>query len=712
MDNFIVSARKYRPATFVSVVGQSHITSTLKNAISRNQLAHAYLFCGPRGVGKTTCARIFAKAINCLDPRDAEACNECESCRAFNEGRSFNIHELDAASNNSVDDIRNLTDQVRIPPQIGRYSVYIIDEVHMLSLQAFNAFLKTLEEPPAHAVFILATTEKHKIIPTILSRCQTYDFNRIRVEDAVSYLKYIAGEEGVAYDEESLHIIARKADGGMRDALSMFDKVVSFGGMNLVAAQVAETLNVLDYDTYFAVTDHILAGDYTAALLAFDEVLRKGFPGQTFVSGLNAHFRDLLMCKNPQTIPLLEVTGSVAERYKGQAVRCGVPLLFEGINLLTATDASFRTATNQRLHVELGLMKLCGLGQKKNDDALTPGLPPLERRSATPAPASSPVAGPQAAGSSAASNPTEQPSARPAGASPDPAAEHAVTGNTHAVSGSSALSGTDAAPASVFVGGMQAEPPRAVSDAPRAASDFSRGSAAASPAAVTPDSGKGGVPKGEGVDSPIEVPPAVKPAQVLPPEREERPGGETPQTSQAEKLFSADQLADSVDAPSQAAQRRDGGFSFSGVPISALLNGDGLKDTAGENSGEGEPEPEQVDEQAEERLVKGCVLFAKELKATRPRLGVAFEGVSVAGNKVLIRVPNVSLEDEIVRNIHDMKKRLTELSGVRCPVEFVITVEADTGSLKPVKVEDRLRYLTEKNPLILRLRKELDLDLE
>ena len=262
MENFIVSARKYRPATFASVVGQSHITSTLKNAISRGQLAHAYLFCGPRGVGKTTCARIFAKAINCLHPTaDAEACNECESCKAFNENRSFNIHELDAASNNSVDDIRNLIDQVRIPPQIGRYSVYIIDEVHMLSVQAFNAFLKTLEEPPAHSVFILATTEKHKIIPTILSRCQIYDFNRIRVEDGVEYLKYIASQEGVTYDDEALHIIAQKADGGMRDALSMFDKVVSFCGSNLTTKEVAETLNVRDYDTYFTVTQQIFEGN-------------------------------------------------------------------------------------------------------------------------------------------------------------------------------------------------------------------------------------------------------------------------------------------------------------------------------------------------------------------------------------------------------------------------------------------------------------------
>lgn len=276
MENFIVSARKYRPATFASVVGQGHITATLKNAIARGQLAHAYLFCGPRGVGKTTCARIFAKAINCLSPVDSEACNECESCRGFDEGRSFNIHELDAASNNSVEDIRSLTEQVRIPPQVGRYSVYIIDEVHMLSLGAFNAFLKTLEEPPAHAIFILATTEKHKLLPTILSRCQIFDFNRIRVEDSVGYLKYIAAQEGVSYDDESLNLIAQKADGGMRDALSMFDKAVSFCGRTLDYRSVARTLNVLDYDTYFGMTEMLLAGNYVGALVAFDEVLANG----------------------------------------------------------------------------------------------------------------------------------------------------------------------------------------------------------------------------------------------------------------------------------------------------------------------------------------------------------------------------------------------------------------------------------------------------
>ena len=371
MEQFVVSARKYRPATFASVVGQKHITSTLKNAIERNQLAHAYLFCGPRGVGKTTCARIFAKAINCLNPVGAEACNECDSCRSFNEGRSLNIHELDAASNNSVEDIRNLIEQVRVIPQIGHYSVFIIDEVHMLSQAAFKAFLKTLEEPPQHAIFILATTEKHKIIPTILSRCQIYDFNRIRVEDAVDYLRYIANNEGVSADEESLNLIAQKADGGMRDALSMFDKAVSFCGTSLEYRSVAQTLNVLDYDTYFRFTDMLAKGDYVNALLEFDRVLAKGFSGQIFMNGLNQHFRDLLVAKGP-AVSLIEYTGALLERYRTQAAACEPNFLFGAISLLSEADGKLRTASNQRLLVELTLMKIAVIGQKKNSGLSLP----------------------------------------------------------------------------------------------------------------------------------------------------------------------------------------------------------------------------------------------------------------------------------------------------------------------------------------------------
>ena len=325
---YIVSARKYRPASFSTVVGQGALTSTLKNAIGTGRLAQAYLFCGPRGVGKTSCARIFAKTINCLHPTaDGEACGECEACRDIERGASFNIIELDAASNNSVDDIRNLTDQVNIPPQVGRYRVFIIDEVHMLSAAAFNAFLKTLEEPPAHAVFILATTEKHKILPTILSRCQIYDFNRIKVEDSVEYLKYIAGQEGVGYDEESLNLIAQKADGGMRDALSIFDQVVSFTGGHITYKSVIENLNVLDYEYYFKLTGFFLENKISDALLLLNDVLNKGFDGSHFITGLSSHLRDLLVSKDPATLPLLEVGASIRERYQAQAQQCPLPFL-------------------------------------------------------------------------------------------------------------------------------------------------------------------------------------------------------------------------------------------------------------------------------------------------------------------------------------------------------------------------------------------------
>ncbi|MDR0754146.1 MAG: DNA polymerase III subunit gamma/tau [Prevotellaceae bacterium] len=362
MEQFIVSARKYRPLTFASVVGQSAIAQTLKNAIERRQLAHAYLFCGPRGVGKTTCARIFAKTINCFEPdANCDACGTCESCKAFAENRSYNIHELDAASNNSVEDIRNLIEQVRFPPQIGKYSVYIIDEVHMLSQAAFNAFLKTLEEPPAHAVFILATTEKHKIIPTILSRCQIYDFNRINIEDAVACIEKIARNENIDYESEALHIIAQKADGSMRDALSIFDQVVSFCGTNVTYAKVIENLNVLDYEYYFRLTNAFLEGDYCTALITFDEILAKGFDAQYFIRGLNSHFRDLLVCKDTRTTSLLEVGAAIAESYKKQAEICNVNFLFTALNITNTCDTGYKTSSNQRLHIELALCRLSNI---------------------------------------------------------------------------------------------------------------------------------------------------------------------------------------------------------------------------------------------------------------------------------------------------------------------------------------------------------------
>lgn len=370
MENYIVSARKYRPSTFESVVGQHALTTTLKNAIATNKLAHAYLFCGPRGVGKTTCARIFAKTINCMSPTaEGEACNQCESCTAFNEQRSYNIHELDAASNNSVDDIRQLVEQVRIPPQIGKYKVYIIDEVHMLSASAFNAFLKTLEEPPRHAIFILATTEKHKILPTILSRCQIYDFNRISVEDTVAHLAYVASKEGITAEPEALNIIALKADGGMRDALSIFDQVVSFTGGNITYQSVIENLNVLDYEYYFRLTDHFLENKVCDALLLLNDVLNKGFDGSHFITGLSSHFRDLLVSKDPATLPLLEVGASIRQRYQAQAQKCPLPFLYRAMKLCNDCDLNYRTSKNKRLLVELTLIQVAQITAEGDDAA-------------------------------------------------------------------------------------------------------------------------------------------------------------------------------------------------------------------------------------------------------------------------------------------------------------------------------------------------------
>lgn len=360
MENFIVSARKYRPATFETVVGQQHITGTLKNAIKNNQLAQAFLFCGPRGVGKTTCARILAKTINCtsLTP-EQEACGTCESCQSFQSGHSFNFHELDAASNNSVDDIRSLIEQVRIPPQAGKYKIYIIDEVHMLSTSAFNAFLKTLEEPPPYAIFILATTEKHKILPTILSRCQIFDFNRIQVEDISSHLAKIAERENIATDNDGLHIIAQKADGGLRDALSMFDQIVSYTNRNVTYKAVIDNLNILDYDYYFKLTDYITGGDVSNTLLLFNEILNNGFDGNNFINGLAGHFRNLLVGKDNQTIKLLEVSENIKQKYLAQSNGTNLGFILTSLNLANQCDLNYKNSKNQRLQVELALIKMC-----------------------------------------------------------------------------------------------------------------------------------------------------------------------------------------------------------------------------------------------------------------------------------------------------------------------------------------------------------------
>lgn len=658
MSQFIVSARKYRPATFRSVVGQNHITSTLQNAIERGQLAHAYLFCGPRGVGKTTCARIFAKAINCLSPDGAEACNTCESCRSFNEGRSLNIHELDAASNNSVEDIRTLIEQVRIIPQVGRYSVFIIDEVHMLSAAAFNAFLKTLEEPPAHAIFILATTEKHKIIPTILSRCQIYDFNRIRVEDSVEYLRYIASEEGVAADEESLNLIAQKADGGMRDALSMFDKAVSFCGTTLDYRNVAQTLNVLDYDTYFGVTEMLLRGDYAEALVTFDAVLSKGFSGQTFMAGLNRHMRDLLMAERPETLRLIEMTGTLLERYRTQAGACSVEFLFGAISVLTELDGKIRQSSNQRLLVELGLMKIAGLGQKKND-LLTPSgeypLPELTPRTAAPAARAEtqPAPPPPASGTEGAANAARL---RP---EPAPAAE-----------------------------GPHPEP---------------SGRAAPSP---EPAAASGMRPDGN-------VPPAAAPATASGTAPATRPGPAAPIGTE---VPAADTRPAAAPQPVPQPEARPAGTArrplISGTSLSDLLASAGNPATQSEKTQDPEPAAATVDPECAAKLERARERILALIRERRPRFVPAFEQMLFRGDTIAVSVPTTELRDEILRSKTGMLMRIAELAGVTGRIELEITVNEQIRAARPIRLEDRVKYITEKNPLVAEFRKALDLEVE
>ena len=658
MSDFIVSARKYRPATFRSVVGQKHITSTLQNAIERGQLAHAYLFCGPRGVGKTTCARIFAKAINCLAPHGAEACNECESCRSFNEGRSLNIHELDAASNNSVEDIRTLIEQVRIIPQVGRYSVFIIDEVHMLSAAAFNAFLKTLEEPPAHAIFILATTEKHKIIPTILSRCQIYDFNRIRVEDSVEYLRYIASEEGVAADEESLNLIAQKADGGMRDALSMFDKAVSFCGTTLDYRNVAQTLNVLDYDTYFGVTEMLLRGDYAEALVTFDAVLSKGFSGQTFMAGLNRHMRDLLMAERPETLRLIEMTGTLLERYRTQAGACSVEFLFGAISVLTELDGKIRQSSNQRLLVELGLMKIAGLGQKKND-LLTPSgeypLPELTPRTAAPAARAEtqPAPPPPASGTEGAANAARL---RP---EPAPAAE-----------------------------GPHPEP---------------SGRAAPSP---EPAAASGMRPDGN-------VQPAAAPATASGTAPATRPGPAAPIGTE---VPAADTRPAAAPQPVPQPEARPAGTArrplISGTSLSDLLASAGNPAAQSEKTQDPEPAAATVDPECAAKLERARERILALIRERRPRFVPAFEQMLFRGDTIAVSVPTTELRDEILRSKTGMLMRIAELAGVTGRIELEITVNEQIRAARPIRLEDRVKYITEKNPLVAELRKALDLEVE
>ena len=747
MSDFIVSARKYRPATFRSVVGQKHITSTLQNAIERGQLAHAYLFCGPRGVGKTTCARIFAKAINCLAPDGAEACNECESCRSFNEGRSLNIHELDAASNNSVEDIRTLIEQVRIIPQVGRYSVFIIDEVHMLSAAAFNAFLKTLEEPPAHAIFILATTEKHKIIPTILSRCQIYDFNRIRVEDSVEYLKYIASQEGISADEESLNLIAQKADGGMRDALSMFDKAVSFCGTALDYRNVAQTLNVLDYDTYFSVTEMLLAGNYVDVLVAFDSVLSKGFSGQTFMSGMNRHMRDLLMARQPDTLRLIEMTGTLLERYRTQAGACNVEFLFGAISILTELDGKIRQSSNQRLLVELGLMKIAGLGQKKNDDLTSSGeysLPALLPRTAagaaaTPTAAARPA--PQqsastvqaqtvsAAGQTTPGTPqsgagaTVQAAVRPEAGQTAPAAGQTApsavqrgAGQTGqgtvrpearptASAGIPQVSGFSVRGAAMQTAGPQAAEVSAQDNAPQAAAarqTIPGGAAnpaaqggAANPAA---QGGAAGPTVLGGTAHPTAQGGAAVPAV-------QTAGGTTAETTP--QPAPARPAVQTVPAPARRPL-------ISGASLSELLASAGSDPDEELSDGESPDEAEAatVDPECAEKLEHARSRILNLIKEKRPRFVPAFELMTFRDNTISVSVPTTELREEILRSKTGMLMRIAELAGIEGMIELEVIVNEEIRAVRPIKLEDRVRYITEKNPLVAELRKALDLEVE
>ena len=744
MSDFIVSARKYRPATFASVVGQRHITSTLKNAIERGQLAHAYLFCGPRGVGKTTCARIFAKAINCLSPHGAEACNECESCRSFNEGRSLNIHELDAASNNSVEDIRSLIEQVRIIPQSGRYSVFIIDEVHMLSQAAFNAFLKTLEEPPAHAVFILATTEKHKIIPTILSRCQIYDFNRIRVEDTVGYLRYIASEEGITADDESLNLIAQKADGGMRDALSMFDKAVSFCGQQLRYKEVAQTLNVLDYDTYFTLTEQLLGGDYVSALVAFDEVLSKGFSGQTFMTGLNRHLRDLLVAKNPQSLRLIEMTGTLLERYRTQAAACEVGFLFGAIALLTDLDGKIRQSSNQRLLVELGLMKIAGLGSKKND-SLSSGsypLPELRPAAATDTPQApsatvsagrpvGPAVSPQPAsasqtpmpGSAAAERPTMPPAApdRCETRIPDTGAATAVPPYGPADTARNATS----APSAATEAAGETLSPAAPASAPTAARQTPQSAAATrqtpgdantAPTADPATEGRTGTDPRTAAGTGPETGTAQASGAAYAPDAiplQESPAAAAPISAGAKPAGATSTATAAPLRPAGSASRTP---LVSGASLSELLSAVGDEPAEEPETGETPDEAEQLlpdaDPAAQEKLERARERILALIQRHRPRFVAAFELMEFSGNTIAVTVPTNELRDEILRSKTAMLMRIAELAGIEGPLELAIAVNERVQAVRPIKLEDRVKHMTEKNPLLAELRKALDLELE
>jgi DNA polymerase-3 subunit gamma/tau len=702
MSDYIVSARKYRPDSFESLIGQDNIARTLKNSILRGQLAHAYLFCGPRGVGKTSAARIFAKTINCSNPGpDMEPCGECESCRSFQEGRSYCIHELDAASNNGVDDIKTLMDQVQIPPQVGRYSVYIIDEVHMLSQAAFNAFLKTLEEPPAHAIFILATTEKHKIIPTILSRCQTYDFNRISVPDIVRNLRDIAGKEGISVDDESLHVIAHKADGAMRDALTIFDQTVAFCGSDIHYADVIRNLNVLDYEYSFRLVDAFLAKDYGSALLIFDEILSKGFNALHFVSSLGSHLRDLLVSRTGGLESLLDLPDSLRVRYAEQAGRCSVKFIFDALQVISQCEAGYRGATNQRLHIEFALMRLAFLGGVPESavvaapvsvaPAKATGLPETGK---TVAPVASPVAPKPETVASAAS----AAAAKPESVTPEPAPAVAVP--------------SKAAPAV----------------APIAATELPDAGKTVAPAVAVV------APKPETV-APVASPVAAKPAVAeaegfdifdIAEDSSAASAAATAAASSAGALLPDEEFSilpdESAEAPAVApepvaaepkARQRRGPKSGAGLSLSALMSAD-----------EGAEKPAEAAADAPEALPSDEVLAGKwkelaALQTKQPRLMFALSNAAIeireenGGKNICFQVTNVAQKKWIEeRALRDLEGTIQKLSGCNKVILTPVVAATEEQEKKVYMPSEQAVDLMEKNPEVKEFVAALGLDIK
>ena len=675
MSDYIVSARKYRPDSFEALIGQDNIARTLKNSIQRGQLAHAYLFCGPRGVGKTSTARIFAKTINCSHPgQDMEPCGECESCLAFQEGRSYNIHELDAASNNSVDDIRTLLEQVQIPPQVGRYSVYIIDEVHMLSSQAFNAFLKTLEEPPAHAVFILCTTEKHKILPTILSRCQTYDFNRITIPDISRNIKAIASAEGVKIDDKSVHVIAQKADGAMRDALTLFDQSVAFCGADIKYEDVIRNLGVLDYEYSFRLVDAFLAGDYATALVLFDEILNKGFNALHFIGALSEHLRDLLVARTGGLEALLDQPESLKEQYRSQAGRCSVKFLYDALGIASDCEAGYKASSNQRLHIEYALMKMAFLSKAPAADV-------------APAPAPAPAAA--APASAPASAPAPVPAAAPA-----------------------------SAPATVEVprqkGPETSDPPTKIGGGPSKSAENARAPQAEEPIEIL-------------VDDPLEpaAPPSGRKGIASDPVRgsaahPSQPTGWAPPSNDAEggTPLGGDALPDQpatrpaapeTPAPSAPAPRRRGGAS---AKLASLLDDAPAVVEVAEKA---EAAPDRIPE--DDEIIGRWPEFTAKFAAGRDRLertlAAAHLSVTTAPDHKLLTFEVVNeaqkgwIMEKVLRDLENQYNAFLGTRSIRMAVG-VIPVE-DVGP-KIYMPEEKAQDLMDKNPEVRNLVKDLALD--